>query len=133
MSKRKLNRRQQWRIQKVQEERLARVKNKQSKLINETFEHLENTLYHGIVVSHFGATLDIEDNDTGKIFRCALRQNIGAIVCGDKIVWQKLGNTPSDEQIQGVVTALEPRISVPYATSGSTKFFIKIWISSVKK
>lgn len=112
MSKRKLNRRQQWRIQKIQEERLARVKNKQSKLINETFEHLENTLYHGIVVSHFGATLDIEDNDTSEIIRCALRQNIGAIVCGDKIVWQKLSNTPSDEQIQGVVTALEPRISV---------------------
>lgn len=111
MAKRKLNRRQQWRIQKIQQERLARVKNKQKNL-SEQYNHLEQTLFHGIVVSHFGATLDIEDETSGAIVRCALRQNIDAIVCGDKIVWQKLANTPDNEQIQGVVTALETRTSV---------------------
>lgn len=111
MAKRKLSRRQQWRIQKIQDERLARVKNKQKKL-SEEFDHLGDTLFHGIVVSHFGATLDIEDDTTGSIIRCALRQNIEAIVCGDKVVWQKLNDIPSEEQIQGIVTALEPRTSV---------------------
>jgi len=111
MAKRKLNRRQQWRIQKVQDERLARAKNKQKQL-SEQYNLLEQTLYHGVVVSHFGATLDIEDETTGAMVRCALRQNIDAIVCGDKIVWQNLTNTPDNEQIQGVVTALEPRTSV---------------------
>ncbi len=111
MAKRKLSRRQQWRIQKIQDERLARAKNKQKKLIS-GYDQLENTHYHGIIVSHFGATLDIEDEATGLIVRCALRQNIDTIVCGDKIVWQKLSNIPEEEQVQGVITALEPRKTV---------------------
>lgn len=111
MAKRKLNRRQLWRIQKIQQERLARVQKKQTKL-SEHYEQLDQILYHGIVVSHFGATLDVEDQNTGALVRCALRQNIDAIVCGDQIVWQKLDHAPEQEQIQGVVTALEPRKSV---------------------
>lgn len=111
MAKRQLSRRQQWRIQKIQQERLARARNKQ-KHLSEQINQLDHTQYHGIVVSHFGATLDIEDDASGSVVRCALRQNIDAIVCGDKIVWQKLANTPDNEQIQGVVTALEPRTSV---------------------
>lgn len=111
MAKRKLNRRQQWRIQKVQDERLARVTNKQKKLTGE-FTQLDDTMHRGTVVSHFGATLDIEDEYSAEIIRCALRQNIGAIVCGDQIVWQKLSKTPDEEQIKGVVTALEPRKTV---------------------
>jgi len=110
MAKRKLNRRQLWRIQKIQDERLARVKKKQQSVNDD--ELLDETLHHGIVVSHFGATLDIEDDTSDALIRCALRQNIDAIVCGDKIVWQQLANTPEDEQIQGVVTALEARTTV---------------------
>jgi len=111
MAKRKLNRRQQWRIQKIQDERLARAQKKQQKIqIHD--EHLEAILHHGTVVSHFGATLDIEDDNSHKLVRCALRQNIDAIVCGDKIVWQKITNIPKGEQIQGIVTALEPRSSI---------------------
>ena len=110
MAKRKLNRRQQWRIQKVQDERLARAKKKQQSVNDD--ELLDETLHHGIVVSHFGATLDIEDATSHSLIRCALRQNIDAIVCGDKIVWQQLANIPEGEQIQGVVTALEVRTTV---------------------
>jgi len=110
MAKRKLNRRQQWRIQKVQDERLARAKKKQQSVNDD--ELLDETLHHGIVVSHFGATLDIEDVTSHSLIRCALRQNIDAIVCGDKIVWQRLANIPEGEQIQGVVTALEARTTV---------------------
>lgn len=111
MAKRKLNRRQQWRIQKIQDERLARANNKQKKLTDE-YSQLDEIHHSGTIVSHFGATLDIEDEQTGLIIRCALRQNIDAIVCGDKIVWQKLNDIHHEEQIQGVVTALEPRKTV---------------------
>lgn len=109
MAKRKLNRRQQWRIQKVQDERLARAKKKQH-IANDS--QLDGEFHHGVVVSHFGATLDIEDNSSHSLVRCALRQNIDAIVCGDRIVWQKLINIPENEQIQGVVTALDARTTV---------------------
>lgn len=111
MAKRKLSRRQQWRIQKIQDERLARAQKKQTKL-SERYTDLDQIQQHGIVVSHYGATLDIEEPDTGEIVRCALRQNIDSIVCGDKIVWQKLHTIPDGEQIQGVVTALDSRTSV---------------------
>ncbi|MCU7800059.1 MAG: small ribosomal subunit biogenesis GTPase RsgA [gamma proteobacterium symbiont of Lucinoma myriamae] len=111
MAKRQLNRRQQWRIQKIQDERLARA-NKKLKKINDNDKLLDETLHHGVVISHFGATLDIEDGSSHSIVRCALRQNIDAIVCGDKIVWQQLTNIPDDEQIQGVVTALDARTTV---------------------
>ncbi len=111
MAGRKLNRRQQWRIQKIQDERLARVKNKQQNL-SEKFGQLDEILHSGTIVSHFGATLDIEAQSSGHIIRCALRQNIETLVCGDKIVWQKLQNLPEDEQVQGVVTALKPRKTV---------------------
>jgi ribosome biogenesis GTPase len=141
MAGRKLNRRQQWRIKKIQEERLARVKNKQQKLSSE-FEVEDETLYHGLVVSHYGTTLDIEpdeqipllvqsschsDENDRTIIRCSLRQNLGSIVCGDHIVWQIIVHSsatvyhparePSNNQnaycpVQGVVTAVEPRQSV---------------------
>ncbi|MCN4144580.1 MAG: small ribosomal subunit biogenesis GTPase RsgA [Thiohalomonas sp.] len=111
MAKRQLNRRQQWRIQKIQDERLARARKKQQK-VNDNGELFDEILHHGVVVSHFGATLDIEDDSSHSLVRCALRQNIDAIVCGDKIVWQQLTNLPEDEQIQGVVTALEARTNV---------------------
>ncbi len=126
MAKRKLNRRQQWRIQKIQQERLDRAQKKLSKL-SDSLDHLDDTHYHGLVISHFGATLDIEkraiekraiekqdieNNTTSEIIRCALRQNIESIVCGDNVIWQKIKDLPPDEQIQGVVTALEPRKNV---------------------
>lgn len=133
MSTRKLNRRQKWRIDKIQQERLARAHTKQANVeqtigadVN-NFEVVQECL-NGVVVSHYGATLDIRDLQTGQIFRCALRQNIEAIVCGDSIVWQKtvaqecVDQQISDEHssesmvsqsdIQGVVTAMQERRSV---------------------
>ncbi|MCW8932887.1 MAG: small ribosomal subunit biogenesis GTPase RsgA [Gammaproteobacteria bacterium] len=111
MAKRKLSRRQQWRIQKIQDERLARANNKHKKLTKNELQ-LDETHHQGTIVSHFGATLDVEDKATHQIIRCALRQNIDTIVCGDQIVWQKLSNIADDEQIQGVITALETRKTV---------------------
>ncbi len=111
MAKRNLNRRQQWRIQKIQQERMARARKKLGKL-SASMDHLDDIQYHGLVISHFGATLDIEDKTSGEIIRCALRQNIESIVCGDQVVWQKITDLPLNEKIQGVVTALEPRKTV---------------------
>lgn len=111
MAKRKLSRRQQWRIQKIQDERLARAQNKQKKM-SDDYTQLDETLHRGVIVSHFGATLDVEDEVTHLIVRCAMRQNIDTIVCGDQIAWQKLSNINEEEQIQGVITAREPRLTV---------------------
>lgn len=110
MAGRNLNRRQQWRIKKIQQERLARAKNKQQKLTHE-FEVKNETQYHGVVVSHYGTTLDIEpeehishlaqypcyqtDENDRTVIRCSIRQNLGSLVCGDHVVWQALVQHPT--------------------------------------
>ncbi len=41
---------------------------------------------NGLVISRFGANLDVED-DTGRVYRCTSRRKHGAIVCGDRVIW----------------------------------------------
>lgn len=59
----------------------------------------------GLIISHHGKTLVVEDLD-GKRVRCSARQNIGQPVCGDHVVWQAV-NTE-----EGVVTAIKDRSSL---------------------
>jgi ribosome biogenesis GTPase len=104
MSKRKLTRRQEWRIRKIQEERAARS--------NKKTQHTEEQLQtgqlgeeqNGLVISHFGSQLDIE-SESGKIQRCHLRANLEGLVTGDEVVW-RAGNPT------GVVVALSERRSL---------------------
>lgn len=57
-----------------------------------------------IVLSH-GRTLLLEDAQ-GRVIPCVPRQNLGALVCGDRVLWQDAGTG------QGVVTGLLPRTSI---------------------
>jgi len=102
MSKRKLTKQQLHRIRKNQDERVSRAKDKSVDSSEEEFdgEHLP-----GIIVSQYGVKLDVEDTE-GNIVRCHARQNLGSIVCGDKVYWNK------GQDATGVVTALEPRQSL---------------------
>ncbi len=105
MAGRKLNRRQQWRIEKIQEERRARMERKQGRLEQriggEGGLGAEQT---GLVIASFGASLEIEA-ENGEQLRCLLRQNLPLIVVGDRVVWQA-------GQEGGVVTALQERRSL---------------------
>ncbi len=56
----------------------------------------------GIVIANYGSFLDIEDKK-GKIHRCAARRNLGAVVCGDWVIWRE------NRQGSGVVERLLPR------------------------
>ncbi len=55
----------------------------------------------GLVVANHGANLQIED-DQHAVTRCSVRQNLGDLVCGDRVLWRKDRN-------DGVVVALMPR------------------------
>ena len=57
---------------------------------------------NGLIISHYGQTLDIED-DAGELHRCTARKKLDSLVCGDKVVWQ---TTATGE---GVVVALQAR------------------------
>jgi ribosome biogenesis GTPase len=105
MAGRKLNRRQQWRIEKIQDERRARLERKQvqleQRLNDEGGLGAEQT---GLVIASFGASLEIEASDGARL-RCQLRQNLPLIVVGDRVVWQTTHQG-------GVVTALLERSSL---------------------
>ncbi|MBX9914198.1 MAG: small ribosomal subunit biogenesis GTPase RsgA [Pseudomonadaceae bacterium] len=106
MAKRQLNRRQNWRIEKIQEERAARATKRES----HTLDTLEGgdlgPEQLGLVIAHFGVQVEVEALDgelAGQVSRCHLRANLPALVTGDQVVW-RAGN-----QGIGVIVAQLPR------------------------
>jgi len=106
MAKRQLNRRQNWRIEKVQGERAARAA-KRENLTLETLQGGElGPEQTGLVIAHFGVQVEVEAQEgelSGQVFRCHLRANLPALVTGDRVVW-RAGN-----QGIGVIVAQLPR------------------------
>ena len=106
MAKRKLNRRQSWRIQKIQDERAARAKRRESKIQDQLNTSELGSEEEGLVIAHYGVQLDIErPSEPGSLYRCHLRANLPALVTGDRIIWR-----PGKDDI-GVVVAQLPRTS----------------------
>ena len=97
-----LTRKQKWRIDKVQSEKIARAGKAASKvesqLDEDEIEHL------GKVITRYGQRQLVE-NEQGRVFQSVSRQNIGLSVAGDRVLFQK---TKHDEAI---VTAIYPRDS----------------------
>ncbi len=97
-----LTRKQKWRIDKVQSEKIARADKAalqvEAQLKNNEIEYL------GLVITRFGQRQLIEA-ENGEVFQAVSRQNIGLSVAGDRILFQK---TKHDDAI---VTAIYPRES----------------------
>lgn len=87
------------RISKQQQKRIADI---QSKRLTEGAENLGRSL-QAQVVTHHGKYADVKQGNV--IYHCRLRQNLGALVVGDNVVIQL------DEKKEGVVTAIEPRVT----------------------
>lgn len=93
MAKRKLTQQQQRRI----------AKNKSDQLDITTSSELGTTQLNGTVVSHYGRQVVVE-TAAREAHICRLRQNLGDIACGDRVVFHPEGDTGN-----GVVVAIEPR------------------------
>ena len=105
MSKRNLNRRQRWRIEKIQAERVARSQKRQAQLDADVATTLGDTR-PGLVTAHYGRKVEISGTD-GVRQRCHFRANLEQLVVGDQVLWQ-----PAEGPGDGVVTAIVPRTSV---------------------
>lgn len=90
MSKRKITKQQQTRISKQQQKRVSSIVKSNS------------TDQEGLLVAHYGVSVDVE-NTEGKTYRCNIRQNLGVVVPGDRVVWHQSSETT------GVLVALIPR------------------------
>ena len=97
-----LTRKQKWRIDKVQSEKIARADKAASKLESQVQDG--ETEYQGRVITRYGQRQLVED-ENGKVFQSVSRQNIGFSVAGDRVLFQK---TKHDDAI---VTAIYPRES----------------------
>ena len=95
-----LSRRQKWRIEKVQSERIARA-NKAAIETEKNFTNKEVS-QKGRVITRYGQRQLVESS-TGKLFQCTGRQNIGFSVAGDEVIFQPAGG------VEGIVTAILPR------------------------
>lgn len=116
MSKRKLTKRQAWRIEKIQAERNARAEKRDSQLFGEgNAEGNHNELgaeKHGLIIAHYGTQVEVESlddtsdtaNNQKQRRRCHFRSNLGSLVTGDKVVWR-------DAEPTGVVVAVQERES----------------------
>lgn len=82
---------------KITQQQQRRIKAKQAEI-------LDTDIQSGLVIAHFGQSLEIED-DNGQSIMCKKRQNLGAVVPGDRVKWQ------ADTQ-NGVIVAIEPRKSL---------------------
>ncbi len=105
MAKRRINEQQKRRIQHIQQQRRERAsqqfETKQQQLSGQGLGPEQG----GQVITNFGQTLIVEDSHK-QLFRCYARQNIGAIVCGDRVIWQQAANN------EGVIVAIEERHSL---------------------
>jgi len=112
MSKRKLTRQQSHRIQRIQDERIARA-GKREAAASALLESGElATEEEGLVIAHYGTQLDIEavaGERAGQVFRCHLRANLEHLVTGDRVIWQAALKREEGREAIGVVTALQPR------------------------
>ena len=111
MAKRKLNRRQRWRIEKIQAEKRERAQRRSEQLEDLVADDLgdEQT---GIITAHFGQQVLVEspDGPNGKgkqLRRCHFRATLEQLVVGDRVIWQ----SPQSEGL-GVVVAIDPRDNV---------------------
>ena len=106
MSKRKLNRRQQWRIEKIQAEKTARAEKRETVISEQVSAGELGAEQTGLVIAHFGQTVEVErlsninsdgsagnssndeSNGTGGNVRCFVRANLDSLVTGDQVVWR---------------------------------------------
>lgn len=114
MAKRHLTRRQKWRIEKIQQERVKRTSHREVKLQEDLLGGDFGVEQVGLVIAHFGIQVAVE-SDLGDVYHCYLRANLPSLVTGDKVIW-RAGN-----QQNGIVTALQPRVTELCRTDSSGK------------
>lgn len=100
MSRRRLTRQQKARIAAIRERRLHQAQNGADRLTR-----YDETPRFGTVVVRHGRSLVIADAER-RLVNCQFRQNLGDIVCGDKVIWH------STDDGDGVVTAVRERTTL---------------------
>lgn len=108
MAKRRLTRRQSWRIEKIQKERAERAA-KRAQRADDLLDGDLGPEQVGLVTAHYGTQVEVvasDDIERADRKRCHLRANLGSLVTGDQVIWR---DHPSGQE--GVVVAVMDRES----------------------
>ncbi len=105
MAKRRLTRQQRERIHQTHSQRREKAARRMAHQLETLSPDGLGQAQWGLVVANHGPAAIIEDREGG-LYRCAVRQNLSTLVCGDQVVWQTSGDG------EGVVTAIEERRSL---------------------
>jgi len=70
MAKRRLSEQQQRRIKKT----------------HQTINNDDKNTFQGLVISHRGGLINVEDSRNGQVIKCKPRTNLGSIICGDQVM-----------------------------------------------
>lgn len=103
MARRRLTRRQREQIGLIQEQRRRRAARRAERQADSS--DALGAERAGRVIANYGPELILEDA-AGGLHRCSVRQNLGGLACGDRVVWQPTAFG------DGVVVAVEPRRSL---------------------
>ncbi|AFV00102.1 small ribosomal subunit biogenesis GTPase RsgA [Simiduia agarivorans] len=112
MSKRKLTRRQAWRIEKIQSERAERAARRDAQVDDKLSDDSLGPEEFGLVVAHYGKRIMVEaiadeadaGHTDGEVVSCHFRANLGSLVTGDRVIWRRGKDA-------GVIVAVQPRHS----------------------
>ncbi|MEP5764678.1 MAG: small ribosomal subunit biogenesis GTPase RsgA [Halieaceae bacterium] len=85
MGKRKLTRRQAWRVNKIQDERRKRADARDQMAEDALDSGGLGAEQEGLVVAHYGSQVLVEAG--GSSSRCHLRANLDSLVTGDRVIW----------------------------------------------
>lgn len=102
---RRLTRQQRLRIQQAQEKRRQKALQRIAKQVDSLSNSGLGREQSGLVIANHGPALIVE-NQEGSLYRCAVRQHLGTLVCGDRVIWQQSSSG------EGVVIAMEERYSL---------------------
>lgn len=108
MSKRKLTKQQQWRVDKIQEDRKLRTQKRSERDEDLLHSGQLGPEQSGLVISRFGTQADVEALEgplQGQVQRCHIRTHLDGLVTGDRVIW-----CPGEPT--GVVVAQQERHSV---------------------
>lgn len=89
MAKRRLSKQQQRRIASSQNQRIREQRLLKNRDDEQDLEIDESSSQTAIVVSHHGKQLVAETEDRHRV-KCRIRQNLGDIACGDRILVQRI-------------------------------------------
>ncbi len=105
MARRYLTQRQREQIQQTREQRRQKAAERIARQVETLSGSSLGTEQTGLVIANHGPALIVE-NQQGRLYRCTVRQHLGILVCGDRVIWQASG---PDE---GVVITVKERRSL---------------------